>query len=276
MSTKLKVILAIVFCIFYVPGYFFLLPQIGNPNYDLIGIIVGSLFTLFGLFGHSVLLFEKRYAQFENNKRQIFKAKFFFKVLGTIIALFLGILLIGGGLFDQADNIEQSDLRFIKGTLKEKPKFRKGAKSSTSLNIYINEQPNFTFEAMYDEYLHYNTSLETDCNIGDTITLGILKDDFDKNISETMKKTYADKHINQHLIMFYYLESNSVVYLDANTHNLLDEDDKRWGPFVAFFGILPLLSILSIWSTELINFFRRKGYTKIADKLEKYKRKKIL
>jgi hypothetical protein len=276
LKLKTKIFLGILFCIFYLPGYFFLYKEIGNTDFSLSSIVLGSFFTLFGILGHSALIFEKQFERFENNQRQVNYVKYFFKVLGTIILLPLGVFWTYALLFQKSDNIKQQDLTIIKGTLSKKPEFKRGSKSSTYLNIYLNEYPEFTFEPMYDEYLHYNTSIEDSCEIGDTITIGIEKDDYDKDIAKINAKSFIEKHVNQHLIMTYYIEKNGNIFYHPIIHNQLDKEDKELGKYLVIIGIIPILSCVSIWLSEILFALRNNGYIQLADKLEKYRKRKII
>lgn len=258
------------------PGYFFLFKELGNKDYSLPSVVIGSFFTIFGILGHSALIFEKQFERFENNKRQVSFVKYFFKILGTITLLPFGIFWIYAMLFQKSDNIKEQDLTFFTGTLSRKPEFKRGSKSSTSLNIYLNEFPGFTFEPMYDEYLHYNTSIEDSCNIGDTLTIGIEKDDYEKDIIKVKTKSLTEKHVNQHLIMLYYIEKKGDVYYHPIIHNQLDKEDKELGKYLWIIGILPILACVSIWLTELLVILRNNGLNNLADKLEKYRKRKII
>lgn len=276
MTLKTKIILGIVICLFYIPGYLFLFKEIGNKDYSLPGVILGSFFTLFAIFGHSVLIFEKQYQKFESNRRQVNYVTYFFKLLGTAILLPFGVFLIYAMLFQKSDDIKEQDLKYFQGTLSQKPRFEHGSKSSTYLNIYLNEYPQFTFEPMYDEYLHYNTSIESSCETGDTVIIGIEKDDFDKDIAKTEMKSYIEKHVNQHLIMAYYIEKNGEVFYHPSIHNQLDKEDKELGKYLWIIGVFPLWACISIWLQELLVILRHKGFYRIADRLEKLRAKKIM
>lgn len=276
MTLKTKILLGILFCIFYVPGYFFLFKELGNKDYSLPSIVLGSFFTIFGILGHSALIFEKQFEQFENNKRQVNYVKYFFKVLGTITLLPFGIFVIYACLFQKSDDIKVQDLKLFKGTLSRKPEFKHGSKSSTYLNIYLNEFPEFTFEPMYDEYIHYNTSLEDSCEIGDTLTIGIENDDYDKDIAKLKDKSFIENHVNQHLIMTYYIEKEGSVYYHPDIHNQLDKEDNELGKYLWIIGIFPILSCISIWLTEILVVLRNNGHINLADKLEKYRERKII
>lgn len=276
MSLKTKIIPGIIFCLFYIPGFLLLFKEIGNKDYSLPGVILGSFFTLFGIFGHSVLIFEKQFQKFENNRRHVNYVKYFFKVLGTSILLPFGVFLIYAMLFQKSDDIKEQDLEYFQGTLGRKPKFEHGSKSSTYLNIYLNEYPQFTFEPMYDEYLHYNTLIESSCEIGDTVIIGIQKDDFNKDIAKTKMKSYLENHVNQHLIMTYYIEKNGDVFYHPSIHNHLDKQDKELGKYIWIMGVFPLLGCISIWLHEILVILRHYGFNRIADRLEKLREKKIM
>lgn len=276
MTRKTKIILGILFCLFYIPGYLLLFKEIENKDYSLPSVILGSFFTLFGIFGHSVIIFEKQFQKFESNRRQIKYVKYFFKVLGTSILLPFGVFLIYAMLFQESDNIKVQDLEYFKGTLSKKPKFEHGSKSSTYLNIYLKEFPEFTFQPMYDKYLHYNTSIENSCEIGDTLIIGIQKEDYDKDIAKTKIKSYIEKHVNSHLIMAYYIEKNGDVFYHPSIHNQLDKEDNELGKYLWIMGVFPLLGCISIWLQELLVILRHNGFNRIADRLEKLRAKKIM
>jgi hypothetical protein len=152
MTPTTKVFLGILFCLFYIPGYFFLFKEIGNEDYSLPSVFIGLFFTLFGIVGHLALIFEKQCQKFERNRRQVNNVKYFFKVLGTFTFLSLGVALIYAMLFQKSDKIEVQDLEYFAGTLSQKPKFEQGAKSSTKLNLYINELPELIFQPRYNKY----------------------------------------------------------------------------------------------------------------------------
>jgi hypothetical protein len=276
MSLKTKIILGIIICLFYIPGYLLLFKEIGNKDYSLPGVILGSFFTLFGIFGHSVLIFEKQYQKFENNSRQVNYVKYFFKMLGTSIFLPFGVFVIYVMLFQKSDEIKEQDLEYFQGTLSQKPKFEHGPKSSTYLNIYLNEYPQFTFEPMHHEYLHYNTSIESSSETGDTVIIGIQKDDFDRDIAKTKMKSYLEKHVNQHLIMVYYIEKDGDVFYDPSIHNRLDKEDKELGKYLWIIGVFPILGCISIWLHEILFVLRHNDFNRIADRLEKLRARKII
>jgi hypothetical protein len=276
MTLKLKIFLGILFSLFYIPGYLLLFKEIGNKDYSLSEIVTGSFFTLFGIFAHSVLIFEKQFQKFEDNHRQVNYVKYFFKALGTSLLLPFGVFLIYVMLFQESDTIKEQDLDYFQGTLSQKPKFEQGSKSSTYLNIYLKEFPEFRFQPIYDEYLHYNTSIENSCEVGDTLIIGIQKDDFDKDIVKTKMKSSSEKHINQDLVMVYYIEKNGDVFYNPSIHNQLDKKDKKLGKYLWIMGVFPLLGCISIWLRELIIILRNNGFNRIADRLEKLREKKII
>lgn len=276
MTLRKKIILGILLCLFYIPAYFLLFEEIGNWDYSLPSILLGSFFALFGIFGHSVLIFEKQYQKFESDHKKVNYIKYFFKVLGTSTLFPFGLFIIYTMLFQKSDNIRENDLEYFKATLSQKPVFERGSKSSTYLKIYLNEFPELTFKPMYAEYLHYNTAIETSCQTGDTLTLGIEKDDFNKDIVKTQEKNYMEKHVNQHSIMVYYIEKDGEVFYHPIIHNQLDKDDKEAGKYLWIIGAVLILACISIWLTELIIILRNNDFNKIADTLEKLRNKRIL
>ncbi|HTO15656.1 MAG TPA: hypothetical protein VLZ83_07785 [Edaphocola sp.] len=271
-----KLLLALLFCIFYVPGYFFLFKEIGKSDYSLPSVIFGSFFTLFGIFGHCVLLFEKQYSKFEKDRNRTKYVRLFFKIIGTLFALGFGLLIIIASLFSKPDKITQQDLRFITGTLQSKPKFSRGSKSSTSLYIYLNEFPKYAFEPTYNKFVHFQTMFEKESNSGDTIILGIIKSEYFKHISQTSELTYTDKHINSNIISTYYIEANKKAYYNTVVHNQLDKEDKELGRYLWIIGLAPLLAIISIWFSELTKYLEFKQSNKILSILLKLRKKKIL
>jgi hypothetical protein len=262
--------------LFYIPSYILLFKEIGKNDYLLPSIFLGLSFFTFGIFGHAVLIFEKQIQKFERNNLQISYVNYFIKILGTSIILPFGILSIYVFLFQKSDNIKENDLVYFKGTLSQKPKFEKGSKSSTYLNIHLKEFPNLKFEPMYNEFLHYNTSIENSCKIGDTLKIGILKYLFKKDISKTKTINYSLKHLNQKWISVYHIEKDGDVFYHQRIHNQLDKKDKASGKFLWVIGVFPLLGCVSIWLKELLAILRNNGFNRIADRLEKLRAKKIL
>lgn len=201
---------------------------------------------------------------------------YFFKIIGTIACILIGLSMIYVGLVKKPDNYKASDLTYFKVTLSSQPKYVKGRKSSRYLRIHTYEYPYLKIDTYDNNYLHFNTTLEEDLKIGDTITLGIEKIIFDKKISKTKERNFIENYINYNIINYYHLESKNKVYLDVNIHNKLDKKDKKWGLVWSLLGLIPLLYFVSIWSKELIILSRNKGYHKIADKLEDYQNRKII
>ncbi len=276
LSFKAKMVLAVCLCLFYLPGYFFLFKEIGKDDFSLPAVIIGGFFTLFGIFGHSILIFEKQYNKLEENKNFIKCIKCFFKIIGTFAFLSLGVLFIFVGLFVKPENIAESDLIFFKATLMQKPKFELGGKSSAYLNIYFKEFPKYVFEVQYPRYLHYNTTIEDSCEINDALKVGVSIEDYNKYIIRTKPRTFTDIHLNQGTIMMYFLAKEENVFYNPNINNYLDREDKEIGKYLWIVGIFPLLGCISIWLTEIIVILKRRGYYKIAERLEKYKKKKIM
>lgn len=276
MKLKTKLLLALLFCIFYIPGYFFLYKEIGKKDYAILSIIFGTFFTLVGIVGHSILLFEKQYNKLEKDKSKMNFVKLFLKILGTLFALGFGLLIIISSLFTKQDEITQQDLRLVKGTLKSKPQFKRGSKSSSYLHILLNEYPDYIFEPQYEHFVHYSTTFETDVQINDSIFLGISDVDYEKYIAKTKALSYTDKHINSNFMLVYYIEANKKAYYNPTIHNQLDKDDKDLGRYIWIIGLFPLFAIISIWFTELTEYLERNNYNKLLFFLLKLRRKKIL
>ena len=277
MSGGEKLIILIGGSLFYIPGYFFLFKEIRKADYSLASVVFGSLFTGFGLLLHSAILFEKQWNALQRNKRFMCVGKYTLKLIGTLITLPIGIFLVYMTFTEKPDNYKAGDLKLIKGTVSKKPEFEKGGKSSTYLNIYLKEYSGYCFEPRYNRFVHYNTNFEEETNIGDTIILGIFKEDFGKYISKTVPLSYFEQHDDHHgYIQVYYIESKSAVYYNPEVHNLMDKEDKEWS-WVGFVIAVPvLLAWISIWHRDLVALLLKLKWQKAAGALIRLRERKIL
>lgn len=205
---EIKLIFSLIFSFFYIPGYYFIYQELQKSEYEIGLVLIGLLFTLFGLLGHSFILFEDKWYEFEENKRYMRITKVFFKCFLTVLMLAFGLPNIYYAFNPKIDIYAYEDLQLFDGVLREKPE-KRGSKSS--LNIYLQEFPQYKFRPTHDSYIHHQTRFEAECNVGDTITLGILRDSYEKSIIKTKTKSYYEKHVNAQFISVFHIQKGEKI-----------------------------------------------------------------
>ena len=254
MNLIIKIVLGILLLLCYIPGYYFFYEEIGKSDYNLTSISIGLFCTIFGLWGHFVLIFENSHIYLKISE-YVYIAFFYIKTFVAILLFPFAIYLFYLGFFAKSDHFLSKDLILIHGTLREKPIFESHSKGSDDLFINLNEYKNYLFEPQYASFIHYKTNFEQNSKVGDLITIGVLKDDYEKSIKKSKVKTYFEEHINSKLITIYYVQKKDQIYYSTSIHNQLDMEDNRFSFIYVIFGVLAIIFSIYNISIAVIFFF---------------------
>ena len=240
----IKIFFALFFCFFYYPGYLFFYCELGKEDYSIPSMIFGLCWIIFALWGQFVLLFQSTWEKIQYNTKFVdfcYLIIFNFKLLIGIALLPLSIYLFYLNFSSKSDRFSKNDLVLYSGTLKEKPTYITHTKGSPDLFIVLKETPGIYFEPKYNSYIHYNSNFEKISKLGDTVTVGILKNEFYKYVKKSHKINFYEKHFeNNQTLNIYHLEKNKKVYYSCKIHNGIDNNEKSFSFFLLFAALLSL------------------------------------
>lgn len=139
----------------------------------------------------------------ENDKEKIKWENRNIRRFGLGFILFWSLFLL---IFVKQDNhgkriVDLETSVQVSGVLQNKLKIKSGRRNSKSMEFNLIEYPNFNFKLNRPELTALNIDqLLNTVNKGDTISIRLWKDTFDKKIIETEQLSFTDKHINYHQI----------------------------------------------------------------------------
>lgn len=128
------------------------------------------------------------------------------------------------------------DLAFITDAVSEKP-YIVGGKGSHYIRIKLKNYPNFNFDV---DGVAYKATAATDfvnnTEVGDTITLDIKLEEYEKKIERSKQLNYLDKSDNYAFISVYGLSDKDYFYLSLVDYNAKKKSDDKigfWGAIIA-------------------------------------------
>lgn len=109
--------------------------------------------------------------------------------------------------------IQPEQLTTLKATITKTPEIER-RKSSRWINLKLEEYPKFNFNISGIRFHASNSSaIVAEIKANDQIELDILKDTYEKKISQTKDLTFTDKTVNYNLITVYGLRNEGKTYL---------------------------------------------------------------
>ena len=251
-----------------------------SEGYLQIGVaVITSVFFIAGLVLLIVLVRLKYFLKKELKPNKSEKAKSYLgKYIGTI---FLAMIMAQSLIFGINETINPSKLNIneitsIKGTIKEVPLYTSGAKAgSGSIHFKINEFPEISFSLAFDNYLHYQTSIEDDIKINDSVFFFFFDEDYSGYIKKDGKLSFSQKHTNHNRVTVFTIHSKEQNYMTISKHDELSEDDSKYAlPLMTVFFLIGLLAIQFIWKGEIYLYLDKRGMKKTKAFLVKVNEKK--
>lgn len=155
---------------------------------------------------------------------------------------------IVGGLFLYAsyhfyltiDNeIKYSKLHTVTDVITNKAEIVKGSKSSRSIRIKLKSYPSFNFDIAGNGYsATYSLDYVSNVKIGDTLSVDIMKDEYQIKITKEKQPGFWDKTVNYSFISVYGLRDKNNSYLILSDYNNEHKSDKPIG--IWLFGLVGL------------------------------------
>jgi hypothetical protein len=172
--------------------------------------------------------------------------------------------------------IEDNEIVEIRGTIKETPKYTSGAKAgSGDIDFKTNEFPEIQFDLPYPDYFHYQTTVENDFDINDSIFFSISTENYSSYIKGGNELSFLQKHLNHNIVGVITVRSRNGTYLTLSGHNQLNREDSKYAIiFVIVIFLLGFLIIQVIWKKELYAYLDKKGLHKTKEFLERINKKR--
>ncbi len=153
----------------------------------------------------------------------------------TMIAI--GALIVACGYATRDKEIKPTTVTNVKAVVADELyhyKSRKG--SSESLTIHLPGYPDFNFKISDLAFTAADSQAAlAEIHPGDTVTVGITKEAYDKKIGKTMALTFFDKYFGYEHVKVYALRKNDREYLTVENYNQVVKKSLFFG--MGFLGV---------------------------------------
>jgi hypothetical protein len=137
------------------------------------------------------------------------------------------------------NEINYSELQTITDVITNKAEIKKGSKGSRSIRIKLKSYPSFSFDIAGNGYsATYASDYVTNVKIGDTLSLDIIKDEYQMKLTKEKPLGFWDKTINYSFILVYGLRDKNNSYLNLSDYNNEHKSDSPIG--IWLFGLVGL------------------------------------
>ncbi len=256
IKTKLKLSSTIILSLgaigFSMLGFYFLKSMFNQRYIQLVDLS-------FFLFSASVAL-SFLYFLLKNEAITVGWENRHLRLLGIgFIVLWIVFLLI----FIKQDNhgniiVDSENTTQVSGMLQNKPLVKLGSKNSKSIEIYLVEYPNFKFKLTKPEFEALNADqFLSSVNKGDSITITLWKDTYNKKIIESEELTFTDKHLNYHKINILGLVKNGIEFMPKEKVNQVRKKFYTKGNFYGLMAFVVFGVGSGIYLITLSNKARR-------------------
>lgn len=120
-------------------------------------------------------------------------------------------------------------------------------KGSASIYLKFKDHPEFDFCLDAHSFAGNADDFIADVKYGDTLTVSLLKEDFEKKIAKTKPLTFEDKSFDYYTIHLYSISHNRKTYLSLEDYQKFKQENSDSGFWICFsFGVLFFFSGLYI------------------------------
>lgn len=134
------------------------------------------------------------------------------------------------------DEIQYTNIHSITDVITNKPEIIKGSKGSRDIHIKLKSWPEFIFQISGNSYeATYTSDYIEYVKVGDTLSLDIMKDEYEMKLSKEKPLGFWDKTVNYQFIPVYGFKDRNRSYLTISDYNTQNRSDTSIG--IWFFGI---------------------------------------
>jgi hypothetical protein len=145
--------------------------------------------------------------------------------------LFFGLAFLLSGLnylVIKSKPITSNELVKITQIVTSEIKIKKEGRRSRYFELRFNDYPEFMFNVKgYGYSATYSDEFVNDITLGDTLTVSIKKEDFEKKIAKTKPPTFWDKTINYYDIPVFGIAYKDKEYLNLNDYNKRKKSSRK-------------------------------------------------
>lgn len=245
---------------------------------QIVNAIIVGLFFAFGLFSFIVLIkfkyFFQRDAKLSESPQNASNTlKYFWTVLIVVVLLVISTVAISRHV--NPPITVENDIVEISGTLNELPEYSHGGKSSSEIDFRINEFPQILFVLPFADYFHFQTTIEKDFQVDDSIFFTIQIDDFHGYITQDKELSFVQKYLGHNVISVSTIRSDSKNYLTLSAFNQMNNYDAGFTiVFILFVLLLSILIFQNIWKVEISKYLIKNRLYRTKAFLDRINRKK--
>lgn len=239
---------------FFILSYYLINEGLQDVYPQIYTIGLGVFFLLFGVGClYSLYVFEKDENDVFDKKKELkienknlffmffkqIKLKYYFAAPFFILGLF-SLYASYNFYVIKDDELLYSDLTTLKDVITNKVEIISSGRGSKLVSICLKKHPEFLFQISGVAFSAFDAgNYIRNVNQGDTISLSILTDEFQKKISKERELGFNDKYSNYGIIRFYSLSDKNFSYLDIYDYNIENRKNNSF----------------AIWMYGLFDFF---------------------
>ncbi|MFY8109093.1 MAG: hypothetical protein ACOVO9_08875 [Bacteroidia bacterium] len=234
-------------------GFFYLSYILINDglNEQYPQIFTLGLGVFFGIFGilciYSIFTYDDVYIPKTVKPNSSYLSKINAKKIIAAVLILIGssLLYISFKLyFEKEQPFENTDLTKLTDVITNEVKLNTGSKGSKSILLNLKKYPEFKFQIIGNGFQSMNIdNFLNNVKQGDTISLSIMTDDFNKKITKEKELTFYDKSVNYSFIYVLGVSDKNQNYLNIYDYNEESENDRPWG-----IGLYSLVGLFLIGS----------------------------
>ena len=203
-----------------------------NGKYpQLWGLVLGAACGFFGLYAVYTILLELEIISSRTTHPAIPpKTEFSGRYAWVWLILTLLASYIAFRYYTRNDDgVAESDLTALTDILTSEVKIVSGPKGAKSIDIRLKKHPGFDFEidGLAFQATHSDNFINQ-VKTGDTVSIDILTDDYEKKIAGRKPLTFWDKTVNYGFIPVYGLRHRGTGYLNVEEYNRASREDPPW------------------------------------------------
>ena len=135
--------------------------------------------------------------------------------------------------------IQANQIQRIRDVITPPLSIEKSSKGYQAIQLHLKSYPEFSFDLNGIALAETNArDFESNVKVGDTLTLEVLKEEYQKKLSREIPLGFWDKTLNYSLVSVYGLRDQNSTYLHLADYNRAKQKDSPIG--VWLFGLIGL------------------------------------
>lgn len=231
---------------FFFLSYILINDGLNEQHPQIFTIGLGVFFGILGILCiYSIFTYDNVYIPKPVKTNSSYLSKISAKkiIAGVLILIGTSFLYISLKFYiEKKQTIENSDLTKLTDVITNEVKLNTGGKGSKSILLNLKKYSEFKFQIIGNGIQAMNIdNFLNSVKQGDTISLSILTEDFNKKITKEKELNFFDKSVNYGFISVLGVSDKNQTYLNIYDYNEESENDRPWD--IWLYGLVGLFLI---------------------------------